>query len=68
MKKNAIGHMVAPKETAGSRIRRWNIIPRLVCLLLAVFLWLIIVNVKNSRDVETDMDLPLTETNAVQEE
>lgn len=68
MKKNAIGHMVAPKETAGSRIRRWNIIPRLLCLLLAVFLWLIIVNVKNSRDVETDMDLPLTETNAVQEE
>ena len=68
MKKNARGHMVAPKETAGSRIRRWNIIPRLLCLLLAVFLWLIIVNVKNSRDVETDMDLPLTETNAVQEE
>ena len=68
MKKNAIGHMAAPKETAGSRIRRWNIIPRLLCLLLAVFLWLVIVNVKNSRDVETDMDLPLTETNAVQEE
>lgn len=67
MKKNAIGHMVAPKETAGHRIRRWNIIPRLLCLLLALFLWLVIVNIKESRDVETDLGLPLTETTSSSE-
>lgn len=44
MKKNAIGHMMAPKETVKKRLRRWDILPRLFCLLLAMLLWLLIVN------------------------
>ena len=30
MKRNAIGHMMAPKETAKSRLRRWDIFYRLL--------------------------------------
>ncbi len=64
MKKNAIGHMVAPKESAGSKIRRWNLLPRLLCLLLAVLFWLLIVNVKQNKKADTDpeISLPLTES------
>lgn len=48
MKKNAIGHMMAPKETVKKRLRRWDILPRLFCLLLAMLLWLLIVNTQAS--------------------
>ena len=48
MKKNAIGHMMAPKETVKKRLRRWDILPRLFCLLLAMLLWLLIVNAQVS--------------------
>ena len=40
MKKNAIVHMSAKKETVGSWFRRWHILPRLICLLLALIIWL----------------------------
>lgn len=59
MKKNAIGHMVAPKESAGSKIRRWNLLPRLLCLLLAVLFWLLVVNVKRNKSADTDPEIPL---------
>ena len=45
MKKNAIGHMEAKKETVGSWFRRWHIFPRFICLLLALLIWLIVVQV-----------------------
>lgn len=48
MKKNAIGHMMAPKETVKKRLRHWDILPRLFCLLLALLLWLLIVNTQVS--------------------
>lgn len=48
MKKNVIGHMMAPKEKAKSRFRRWDILPRLLCLLLAMMLWLLIANAQAS--------------------
>ena len=44
MKKNVVGHMATPKESALSRFRQLNILPRLICLLLALVIWLIIVN------------------------
>jgi len=43
LKKNVIGHMEAPKKREGSWIRRWQIIPRLICLLLAFLIWLMVV-------------------------
>ena len=40
--------MMAPKETVKKRLRRWDILPRLFCLLLAMLLWLLIVNTQAS--------------------
>ena len=40
--------MMAPKETVKKRLRRWDILPRLFCLLLAMLLWLLIVNAQVS--------------------
>lgn len=40
MKKNALVHMEAPKETVWSWFRRWHILPRFFCLLLALIIWL----------------------------
>lgn len=62
MKRNAIGHMMAPKETAKSRLRRWDIFYRLLCLLLAISFWLLIVNAKNSQKTDAEVDIPLTQT------
>ena len=44
-KRNIVGHMMMPKESAGGWFRRWQILPRLICLIVAVLLWLLIVNV-----------------------
>ena len=42
MKKNVIGHMEAQKESVGSWFRRWHILPKFICLLLALLIWLIV--------------------------
>lgn len=60
MKKNAIGHMMAPKETAKKRLRRWDVFPRILCLLLAMLLWLLIVNTQ-----DTGKDMPAEDPEAV---
>ena len=44
MKKNAVGHMMLPKENATSFLRRSHILPKLLCLLSAIVIWLLIVN------------------------
>ena len=55
MKKNIVGHMMKPKESAGSFFRSLNILPRMICLLLALVIWLLIVNLNpNEQDRETD--------------
>ena len=50
MKKNAVGHMVAAKEPVSTRVRRWNLFPKLLCLLLALLIWLVVVNFANPVD------------------
>ena len=47
MKKNAVGHMVAAKEPVGTRLQRWHLVPKLLCLILALLIWLVVVNVEN---------------------
>ena len=42
MKKNAIGHMDPKKESAVSWFQRWHILPKFLCLLLALLIWLIV--------------------------
>ncbi len=43
-KKNVIGHMTVPKESVGGWFRRWGILPRFICLVVAVLLWLLVAN------------------------
>lgn len=43
MKKHVIGHMEAPKKREGSWLRRSQLIPQLICLLLAFLIWLAVV-------------------------
>ena len=54
MKKNALVRMSSPTESVGSRFRKLNILPKLLCLLLAVILWLAVVNVTNQNAPERD--------------
>ncbi len=64
MKKNAIGHMTAPKESAKSRFQKLNILPRFLCICLAIFLWLLIINTEkkeNDNEKETDNPYEITE-------
>lgn len=42
--KNALGHMSLKKESAGNRVRRWRILPKLFCLIVAILIWLLVVN------------------------
>lgn len=61
MKKNVIGHMMAERETFAAKLRRSRIIPKLICLLLALLIWLAVVNsereidhMANSRSADTE--------------
>lgn len=51
-KKNVMGHMTLPKEKRVSWFRRSALIPRLLCLLLAVLIWLIVSSVDPSFGTE----------------
>ena len=42
--KNVLGHIALKKENMGSRVRRLRILPKLLCLILAVVIWLLVVN------------------------
>ena len=54
-KNNIIGRMTAPKETAGGWLRRTQLIPRLICLLLAIVIWLTVENLnRQTRNTEPD--------------
>ena len=50
MKKNAIGHMVAAREKTTQKISRWRIFPKLLCLLLALIVWLAITQVQDQNN------------------
>lgn len=52
-KKKIVGHMMAPEESVVSRVRRWQILPRFWCLVLALLLWLVVVNI-NTADKENE--------------
>ena len=44
MKKNVIGPILASKEPPKKRIQRWQLPARLLCVVLALVLWLIVIN------------------------
>ena len=51
MKKNIIGHMQAQKEPMGSKLKRWHVLPRLLCLALAVVIWLAVCAISDQKEV-----------------
>ncbi len=60
--KNVVGHMVAGKNATQGWFRRLNILPRLLCLLVAVLIWLFVVNMAPSdRHDEPEIRLPVLE-------
>jgi YbbR domain-containing protein len=54
VKKNVIGHMMAERETFAAKLRRSRIIPKLICLLLALLIWLAVVNSEREIDHMAD--------------
>ena len=52
MKKNAIGHMVAAKQPVSEKIRHWGILPKFLCLLLALVIWLAIDQIRSTEEQE----------------
>jgi len=61
-KKNVVGHMVASKNATKGWFRRLNILPRVLCLLIAVAIWLLVVNVMPSERLgEQERALPISE-------
>lgn len=61
-KKNVIGHMIASKEASQGWFRRLNILPRVLCLLFAVLIWLLVVNmVPSDRRESQEINLPVLE-------
>ena len=44
MKKNVIGNLIAPKQREKSFFKRWDVLPRILCLVLALIVWLLVVN------------------------
>ena len=46
--KNTLGHYNKKKEAAENQVRRWRILPVFICLLLAIVIWLLVVNLTNS--------------------
>lgn len=48
-KKNVIGHMTVPKESVGGWFRKWGILPRFICLVVAVLLWLLVANLLSTK-------------------
>ena len=52
MKKNVVGHMMAAKEPVAAKLRRWCILPRIICFLLALLIWLTVVNLETRYEDE----------------
>ena len=62
MKKNVVGHMTAPKEKS---FWRWlDLFPRILCLLMALVIWLFVVNVYEERSQEPSSNTESVETEA----
>ena len=61
--KNVVGNMVASKNVTQGWFRRLNILPIIGCLLSAVLIWLLVVNMAPSdRHEEPEVSLPVLES------
>ncbi len=64
-KKNVIGHMVAQKDAKQNFFRRWGILPRFFCLLLAILIWLLVMHVSDAKKPELPPGFGETPTQSV---
>ena len=61
--KNVVGNMVASKNAPRGWFRRLNILPIVICLLTAVLIWLLVVNMTPSdRHEKPEVSLPVLES------
>lgn len=54
MKKNAINELIDAKQPKRSKFGKLDIFPRILCLLLALLLWLTVVNVSEIRKTRNE--------------
>lgn len=61
-KKNVIGHMTASKQFSKGWFRKLELLPRFICLLLAVVIWLCVAALVDSgkEDVGKNQEVPVT--------
>ena len=63
--KNVIGHMNAQKDAEQGFFRKWRILPRLCCLLLALLIWLLVMHVNGAARTELPPGFGETPTESV---
>ena len=63
MKKNVVGHMMSPKISKKTRLKRLDLFSRFLCLLIALIVWLLVVNIQSETtsgpDIGTDVTVTL---------
>ncbi|MBQ9761008.1 MAG: hypothetical protein IJW16_06640 [Clostridia bacterium] len=57
MKKNIVGNMIAPKKAEKRILKRLDLVPRLLCLILALIVWLLVVNLHETKPENQTEDL-----------
>lgn len=63
MKKNVVGDLVAPKKYEKNWFKRFDLLPRLLCVLLALVVWLLVVNTEhNDQKTPASDQVEITET------
>ena len=63
MKKNAVGRILYHKEPAKRRVSSWHIPVRLLCLLLALLIWLAVTSLEQAPESDgNDTLMPYSET------
>ena len=55
MKKNAVGRVLMHREPLDKRVSSWHLPMRLLCLVLALIIWLAVVNLDPASD-EADQE------------
>ncbi len=65
MKKNAVGRVLIRKEPVKRRISALHIPARLLCLALAVIIWLAVTNITTSAMEQNAHEQPTTEQAAI---
>lgn len=54
MKKNAVGRVLAHKEPVGRRLASLHLPAKLLCLLLAIVIWLMVTDLNSVVDLSED--------------